>query len=108
MLNDLLPYLVTLQGLSVANDYKAVLCASQCNIDSAVGVQEANTVFIVASDGRHDHELLLTPLPAVDGLHVFFDTQGLHLAFDLLNLALIRCNKAKFLDIILSHLLQVL
>jgi hypothetical protein len=63
---------------------------------------------IIASDCRHDHELLFTTLPAVDGLHVFFNTHGLHLALDLLNLALIRCDEAEFGDIVLSLMFQVL
>jgi hypothetical protein len=85
-----------------------MLCASQGDVDSSVAVQEANTLLIIASDCRHDHELLFTPLPAVDGLHVFFNTQGLHLALDLLNLALIRCDEAEFGDIVLSLMFQVL
>ncbi len=108
MLNDVHPYTVTLQGLSVAYYDKTVFGASQCNIDSSVAVQESNTFLIIASDCRHNHEFLFTPLPAVDGLHVFFNTQGLHLALDLLNLALIRCDEAEFLNIVLSLLLQIL
>jgi hypothetical protein len=52
--------------------------------------------------------LLFTPLPAVDGQHVFFNTQWLHFALDLQNLALIRCDEAEFIDIVLSLLFQVL
>jgi len=108
VLNDVPPYTVTLQGLSVTDDNKTVLGASQGDIDSAVAVQESNTLLIITSDCRHYHEFFFTPLPAVDGLYVFFNAQGLHLALDLKNLALIRCDEAEFLNIVLSLLFQIL
>ena len=97
--NQCLPFRISRKCLSIAYNDKTVLSSRQGYIDAAIVFKEAYLPLIIASDCWKNHELFLSSLPAVNSPHVIFNTHFLQILLHLLDLPLVRRNKAKFVQV---------